>query len=265
MQLLRAFCLSWCLLPLLGAQSLTDSPATFDTEVVTGTCGPRFFISLAVESPGITEAYGVRDGQQVSEGEVVLRLKREEERSRLKLAESMVSEAEMMVAFTKKNYERARQMHAEAVVSEQELDSREMEMERARAKLVQAKGQLDLTQASLDKKVLRAPVDGLWFRSLKEPGEAVQQFESIGLLTDPTQLEVTFLCPPSWEGLFELDQRVPIEVVPWQGGAPEKAEATVSQVDPLVDPAMMRFRLTLSLDPGTARSSQLIRLHRPKR
>lgn len=262
---ISAFLLCLFILPSIGqGRTLQHSPAGFQTGVVTGTAGPRFFIDLAVESSGIIESYEVKEGQPVRKGDVVLRLKSDEEQSRLAMAESMVEESETMLGFKTKAYNRVKQMFDESVASEQELENRQLELERTRAKLIQAKAERDLARSSLEKKSLRAPVDGIWFRSLKEPGEAIQRFQSAGLLTDPSQLEVTFLCPPSWEEDFELGQSVKVEVVPWSSGPAVESTAEVAQVDPLVDPALMRFRLTLKLDPATARSGQTVRLMRPE-
>jgi hypothetical protein len=44
----------------------------------------------------------------------------------------------------------------------------------------------------------------------------------------------------------------------------EALRGTVRKVDPLVDPATMRFRVVVSLDAARVRSGQPVRLDRPE-
>lgn len=227
------------------------------------TVGPRFFIDLAVETSGVVEDYLVQEGEAVAAGQSVLRLKREGESSRLELARSRLSEAETVIEYRRRVYERKKEMRDDKVVSEQEYEKDLLELRLAEARKVQAEAELDIASFEYERKEVTAPVSGLWFRSLKQPGESIREFEPIGMLTDPSQLEATFYCPPEWIGAFAPGDEITLLARDWKADGWTPAAASVVHVDTMMDPAILRFRLRVSLDPDQVRSGQSVNLPPP--
>src|SRR6266446_4982553 len=103
---------------------------------------------------------GVEKGDKVKEGQVVVRLEDQEFRAL---------------------YEQARGGYesAKARLAEMEHGSRPEQIERARADMLQAQGQMDYAKAQLDATTIKAPVSGTILERTAEKGELVTaQFAS---------------------------------------------------------------------------------------
>lgn len=251
-----------CVLPWAGEVRAMppNEPAPGSLE---STVGPRFFINLAVETSGVIDGYLVEEGEAVARGQSVVRLKRKEESSRVELARSRLRETETIIEFRRSLYERKKKMREDKVISEQDYEQNLLELRVAEARKVQAEIELAIAKEAYERKEVTAPVAGLWFRTLKQPGESIREFEPIGVLTDPTQLEATFYCPPQWSDAFAPGDEITLMARDLNADSWSPVAATVVHVDSMMDPAILRFRLRVSLDPAQVRSGQSVNLPPP--
>jgi HlyD family secretion protein len=124
---------------------------------------------------------------RVKTGQVLARLDPDSARAKfrqseaaLSLARAGVQEAEATVTETANRLRRTRDMIAKKLSSPEELDTVAAAAERAdaalavaKAKVDQAKAQLDADQRTLDKTEIRSPIDGIVLKRQVEPGQTV--------------------------------------------------------------------------------------------
>jgi multidrug resistance efflux pump len=113
----------------------------------------------------------------------------------------------------------------------------------------QAKAALDLAQARLDNRTLRSPINGIFLKTSKSIGEAVERFETVALVVDASVLSLVAYCDASHLGLFQgPGQSVPVQVLAL-GEQQLTVTGTVRHVDPIIDATFGTFRVVVEVTP----------------
>jgi HlyD family secretion protein len=156
-------------------------------------------IELSPRFVGIVRWIGVKKGDPVKKGQVVVLLDDSEQRSRLTEAEGRLARAQASAQIAKTRFNRLKTLREQRVESEQQLDDALAELNVAEAGLREAQGLLDLARWNLAWTVIRSPIDGVVLEKLADENELVspQSFggdkgPSTALLAvaDPQDLQV---------------------------------------------------------------------------
>jgi HlyD family secretion protein len=140
---------------------------------VSGYVIPRERIEISPRFQGTVRSIGVKKGDVVQQGDVLVRLEDEEYQARLKEAEARVQQAEANLEFAKSNFKRAETLRTKDTSSEQELDAARQALRFAEAELKSAKASVDLARLYLDWCTIRAPITGVIMEKLVNPNELV--------------------------------------------------------------------------------------------
>jgi HlyD family secretion protein len=116
---------------------------------------------------------GVKKGDAVTNGQVVVRLDDAEYQARLRQAEGQMAEARANVTKAELLYERIQTLSKTSIESKQAEDDARLQLEAARATLKQFEGARDLIQTFLDWTIIRSPIDGVVLEKLVSPNELV--------------------------------------------------------------------------------------------
>lgn len=181
--------------------SRTNAPAARDDVVLTvsGYIINRERIEISPRFLGVVKWIGVKKGDTVTNGQVVVRLDDAEYQARLQEAEGRLGSAKAAVRKAELDYARVAQLAKTNVESQKEQDDARLRLESARADLQQARGAYDLAKTFLDWTVIRSPINGVVLEKLVNPNELVmpQSFggprgPSTALLAvaDPKDLQV---------------------------------------------------------------------------
>ncbi len=125
------------------------------------------------------------DGQRVRAGDVLVELEKSEEEADLRAAEAIVAERRLA-------FERARDLERRQFTATAQLDER-------RAALQQAEAQMDAIRSRIDKRVIRAPFDGIVdirnisLGALVEPGDLITTLDDLGVIKVDVTVPATFL------------------------------------------------------------------------
>jgi len=183
------------------APTPAEAPAAAGQSVLTtsGYLINRERIELSPRMVGIVKWLGVRKGDRVRKGDVVVLLDDAEQRARVAESEAAVASAEQSLERARLHHRRIARLARDAVETEQqEEDARmavsvlEAEKERAAAALATARTLLDWT-------VIRSPIDGVVMEKLVDENELVspQSFggerspsTALVALADPADLQV---------------------------------------------------------------------------
>jgi HlyD family secretion protein len=157
------------------------------TVTATGDLQPLNQVEVGTEISGTIEAVEVDYNDRVRVGQVLARLdtdqleaRRRQSEAALALARARVKEAQATGIETRNRLQRTRDLIRKGMSSQEESDVAEAASARAEAVLavaeaqvVQAQAQLDAELRTLEKAVIRSPIDGLVLERKVEPGQTV--------------------------------------------------------------------------------------------
>jgi len=183
--------------------AVSPSPTTNATGAsvltVNGYIINRERIEISPRFLGVVKWIGVKKGDAVTNGQVVVLLDDTEYRARLAEAEGQLAAAQAAVSRDELNFHRIENLSRTDIESKQSADNARLIFEADRASVQAAQGTRDLARTYVDWCTIRAPLNGVVMEKLVNPGELVmpQSFgggrgPSTALLAvaDPQDLQV---------------------------------------------------------------------------
>ena len=152
-----------------------NSPAAPSDSVLTvsGYIVNRERIEISPRFLGVVKWIGVKKGDAVTNGQVVVQLDDAEFRARLLEAQGQLSNAQATVERDELNYQRITNLISRAVESRQAEDNARLALAADRASLQAAQGAYDLAKTYVDWCVIRSPINGVVLEKLVNPDELV--------------------------------------------------------------------------------------------
>ena len=152
----------------------TISAASKDSVLtVNGYIINRERIEISPRFLGVVKWIGVKKGDAVTNGQVVVQLDDAEFRSRLLEAEGQLRNAQAAVERDTLNYERITNLIRTATESQQNADNARLALASDHAMLQSAQGSYALANTYVDWCVIRSPINGVVLEKLVNPGELV--------------------------------------------------------------------------------------------
>jgi HlyD family secretion protein len=140
---------------------------------VSGYVVPRERIEISPKFMGTVIWIGVKKGDRVKRGDVLVRLEDDEYRARLLEAQGRVALAEANLVNAELNLRRQADLARDNVDSQRAFDDAKRARDAAAAEVMMAKGQVELAQTYLNWCTIRAPIDGTILEKLVDPNELV--------------------------------------------------------------------------------------------
>jgi len=231
---------------------------------VTGYIINRERIEISPRFLGVVKWIGVKKGDAVTNGQVVVVLDDTEFRARLREAEGQLAAAQATVARDELNFQRIQNLSRTNVESKQAEDNARLALEADRATLQAAHGTCDLARTYVDWCIIRAPVNGVVMEKLVNPGELVmpQSFgggrgPSTALLAvaDPKDLQVEIDVNEADLSKISLNQKCRVSPEAY----PDKSyDGTVAEIAPEADRAKGTLQIKVQiLNPDKYLTPQL--------
>jgi len=187
-----------------GASSSTNAATAAGGDanvalVVSGYIVNRERIELSPRFMGVVNWIGVKKGDAVTNGQVVVLLDDREFKARLSEAEGQVAQARARLAKAELDLERISQLARTDIESKQALDDAKVGLDSAKAAVLAAEGARDVARAYVDWCTIRSPINGVVLEKLVDPNELVtpQSFggtrgpsTALIALADPNDLQV---------------------------------------------------------------------------
>jgi HlyD family secretion protein len=130
-------------------------------------------IEISPRFLGVVKWIGVKKGDAVTNGQVVVLLDDAEQKARLHEAQGRLANARAAVSKAELDYQRMGKLIAEHIETQQNEDDARLRLEGARASLAEAQAQLELANTYLEWTVIRSPINGVVLEKLSEAGELV--------------------------------------------------------------------------------------------
>jgi membrane fusion protein, multidrug efflux system len=166
------------------------------TLTAVGSISPVQGATIGAELAGTVAKVGFQSGTPVKKGEMLIEIDASAEQARMRSAQA---DAELARA----DFERARGLAEGKVISKAEMDS-------AAAKFSQKKAEVDNMQSLIDKKVIRAPFDGIAGIREVNIGQMVPVGQKLVTLQALDQVFVDFSLPQ--QQLGEIKVGLPVKV-----------------------------------------------------
>ncbi len=166
-----------------SATGTTQNPASQNTSTATansdsvltvnGYIVNRERIEISPRFLGVVKWIGVKKGDAVTNGQIVVQLDDAEYRARMLQAQGQLNSARADVERDRLAYERITNLINSAVESPQNADNARLALEADRATLEAAQGNYDLAKTYVDWCVIRSPINGVVLEKLVNPDELV--------------------------------------------------------------------------------------------
>ena len=197
-------------------------------------------IELSPRAMNEVKWIGVKKGDPVKKGEIVVRLDDSEQQARIAEIEGQIAVARVAVERARLNSERVKRLRATQNETVEREDDTRLAMASAEAQVRQLEGTRAMAQVWLEWTVIRSPIDGVVLEKLSHPGELVtpQNFGGTGThgpsnallsLADPNDLQVEVDISEADLPKVSMNQRCRISPEAW----PEKVYlGSVTEIAP---------------------------------
>ncbi len=214
---------------------------------LTGEMRARNQIEIYPEiSARITEVH-VSDGDRVSEGDTLVRLRDDNIRAQLnqarfdyEIAQAQLNQAEASLRRLQAQYERTKQLAEMELEADLELETIQADIDGARASVdlaraqkERAASQVDEQQTNLENTVVRAPIDGIVGNRNAEVGQSIDSGTQLFQIGDMENMRIFVSLTEAMSNVIQPGHRA--ELVPSDGGE-TRAEARVARISPFLDP-----------------------------
>ena len=168
-----------------------------DYEEFTGHTDARLSIQVKSRVTGYLMKRDFQEGEEVREGDILYEIDDRPYRTALTQAESQVAQDEAHRARLEADYRRASNLYKKAAIGRQEFDLISSNYSESQSLLQASKARLDSARLNMDFTKIRASMTGQISRTLVDPGNLVQQDQTI--LTDIVAADQLFV-------YFDLDE-----------------------------------------------------------
>ncbi len=200
----------------------------------TGNVEPVRWAKVGPKGTARIEQILVREGEQVTHGQVLARLNDIEARAR---AAQLSAQERLLQGEVK----RLTPLLAKGYVGKQSYDRTVSDHKQAQANLAAA-------QQVVNDLSLRAPMDGIVLRQDSEPGETVTSTQILFWVGEVSPLRITAEVDEEDIPRVKTGQRVVIKADAFPGATPEGA---VAEITPMGDPINKSYRVRISLPADT--------------
>ena len=154
--------------------NLSQSPLASNVALtVSGYIINRERIEISPRFMGVVKWIGVKKGDAVTNGQVVVRLDDTEYQARLLQADGVLASAKVNLAKAELDAERVSQLAKTDIASKEAQDNARLGLEAARAALKEVEGAHAVAQTYVDWCTIRSPINGVVLEKLVDPNELV--------------------------------------------------------------------------------------------
>lgn len=185
--------------PAPAPEKKADAPVDGIVLTVSGYIVNRERIELSPRFLGQVKWIGVKKGDRVEKGQVLVQLDDAEQKARLLEIDGHLASAKVALEKAKIAFGRVKRLRASQNETQEREDEARLEVEAAHAQIQQIEGMRAMAQVQLDWTVIKSPIDGVVLEKLAEPAELVtpQSFggtrgpsTALLALADPNDLQI---------------------------------------------------------------------------
>ncbi len=203
-----------------------------NTVEVNGTVIPFETVTINPEISGRLTYLNVPDGAKVSAGTILARINDAD-------LQASLNKTKVLLDLAQKTEQRLRKLIAINGINQADYDA-------ALNQVNSLKADLAVTQAQLDKTVVKAPFGGVLGLRMISPGAYVSPTTAISTLQQVDKVKIDFNVPELYTGLIKKGATITIQT---NGNSP-KRKATIVATDPQINATTRNLRVRAVLEGG---------------
>ena len=211
---------------------------------ITGDLHPIETVEVRARIEGDVTGVYVREGQRVTQGQLMARFEASEQESGLRSAEADRVAAESELATAKWNLEQTAELFKAGAVSERDYKSAQQSVVSTQARLAAAQARVRATGSLMRDTRVLAPTAGIVSRRLVENGEHVARGASLFTVVRSEVLELAADVPARQANAVRVGQTVHL---PTEG---RSFDGKVARVSPTVDPTTRAVKVYMQIANG---------------
>jgi len=201
-----------------------------------------------VISPVITatiSSIAVRSGDEVKEGDVLVKLDARELKARVDQAQQAIAAAKARLEQAEKELQRVQRIYKAdpGAVSKAEIDRKNAALETARADLLRFRRQEDETKTALSYSTLTAPIAGRIVERYADPGDTARQGQPLLRMYEPGTLRLEASVRESVAAMLAKGQKLKADV----DAVKKRFDVVVDEIVPSADPGSRSFLVKADL------------------
>jgi len=232
--------------------------AQAQTGEIEGLTEPYRTIDVPAPEQGIITKISVREGESVRQGQILATLDNDVHIASLAVAQKNMEvqgglqSAMAEVQLRKDRLEKLEALRAKEHARQEEVDRARAELSIAEARLLSAQEELaikklecDKIRTQIERRIIRAPADGVITKSVKDEGEyASPNDPTVFQIVQLRQLLATFPVPSQWARDLQVDKKVRVNFGEQLGSA----EGIIEFVSPVTDAESGTVRVKIRID-----------------
>lgn len=233
----------------LGAQTGTQAWSTPSRGSLRSVLAPKYDIKLSFPAAGIVEKILLSEGSRLRAGQPIMILDSRQEEAEVAQATASLHGTQADLERAGTEFARIEALFKDRIASDKQFEESRSLLKAAQARVEQAKAVLTLAQVRLDNRTLRAPIDGIFLKTVKSVGEAVERFETVARVVDASSLRFVVYGDYALLGRFLPGQKVSLQVQS-SPEAENRVDGIVLHIDPIVDSTSGTFRIIIEVKPS---------------
>ncbi len=226
---------------------------SFQSEVrLSGTVQSSLESTVAGQVEGLVEEFKVREGDAVTKGQLLVRVRSTQLELEKRSIEAELEETSARQSLAQRELDRAQELFDEQLIAREELDSKLYELTAWKGRDLRLHANIDRIQDRIDRTVVYAPFDGVVLEELTQVGEWLGEGDPVVELMSTRGLEVRVDVPERYIRRFRKGARVGLAFASLGG---KRVTGTVRAVIPQADVESRTFPVLVTFkNPGGAAS-----------
>lgn len=220
---------------------------------LSGSLAPLAQATVKSKVSGVVLNTTVREGMNVSAGQVIARLDDADARARVAQQAAMLKEATARLALANKNEANSQALLRQNYISQSSFDTTRNSVELAQAAVDAARAQLEMARIALNDTTIRAPLSGVVSKRFVQAGEKLSPDSPVMAIVDLQHLTLDAQVPASDIPRVQVGQEVRFKVDGFDGRA---FTGKVARINPATEPGSRAMLVYISVanDDGLLRA-----------
>ena len=185
----------------------------------------------------------VDTGEQVSRGDVLVELNKEDLRSRVRQATSKRSALEAKLRQATSDFQRVKALYEDEAATERQFEQARSRKEALESRVDQAKEAVAEAKEALSWATIHAPFDGVISNRMADPGDMARPGRTLLKLHNPNALRADIYVPETDINHVTQGTKVTVRFPSLH----QRVNGTIYEVDPIADPPTRTVRVKVRL------------------
>jgi len=214
---------------------------------LSGSLAPLTQATIKAKVSGEIHETTVQEGQQVTSGQVLLRLDAADQRARLTQQQAMLDEAQARLSMASKNEANSQALLKQKYISQTAYDTTQNSVDLARASVKSAAAMVEIARIALADTVIRAPMAGIVSKRHVQAGEKVSPDMPVYTIVNLAQLTLEAPVPSAEIPRIKIGQEVRFKV---DGFGARDFAGKVARINPTTESGSRAMLVYIAVDNG---------------